>query len=188
MPEYIHEENVTFGQDLIFPNVQSCAAVIVVTNGDQRFGGYHITRMSTAGGLTAALQHITGGLQGAVSDVMIIGNAWRLNASGAGANGKLANLLKAGLNYAGKVRVHQSTADHLNAGIAVRISRAAGGGQHPELRINFPGTWVMGPHVANGPDLRRARPAGIGPTQFATYASANLNVVNPTALLSLETV
>lgn len=173
--DFIHEDHVAVGSDLFFPNVQSCAAIIVMSDGGQLFGGYHITVGSTAQELTAACGHLTATLVGNISQVYVIGNVARQNVSGIGGGATLRDALRVGLNYAGAVRRWQASVEQMR-GVAVRIQRNAAPPNAVELRIADPGQWALGGQVANNAGLRRVRRDGqIAAPPIATSLSAAFN-------------
>lgn len=173
--DFIHEDHVAVGTDLSFPNVQSCAAIIVMSDGGQNFGGYHITVGSTAQELTAACGHLVATLVGNISQVYVIGNVARVGVSGIGRGATLRDALRAGLNYAGSVRRWQASPAQMH-GVAVRIQRSAVAPHNAELRIADPGQWALGAESANNAGLRRVRRTGlIAVPQFVTSLSAAFN-------------
>lgn len=173
--EYIHEDHVATGSDLVFPNVQSCAAIIATFDGTMILGGYHITIGSTAAELTAACQHMTTTMNGNPAQVYVIGNVQRTGCSGVGGGATLFTALRAGLGYNGVVRWWQSSPTDM-AGIAVQFRRDATPMHLPELRIATPGQWATAANAAPSDRVRYVRRAGTvaGAARFATMATATI--------------
>jgi hypothetical protein len=176
MPQrFIHEDLVTYDPELFFPNVQSCAAIIVTSSGSTDIGGYHITVGSSDKELLAAGQHISSGLNGNIDRVYVVGNFSRDGASGAGANGRLGPALRVALNYPGHVWYLQSSNEWINGGIAVSAQFATTGPGGLEIRVAAPGAWrATGQRAACGPHMQRIRSTGaLVDVPGGTVAEAN---------------
>jgi len=186
--QYIWEDYVTIGDDLFFPGVMSCAAIIVLANGTLDYGGYHITRYSTQTELQAACQYMLNQLNGNVTAVYVIGNYQRYNCSGVGANGGLATALRNALNYNGNVRFLQSSSNWMTNGIAVRAENSGVITGALELRIAAPGNWSVGGNANLSLVMREVRPNGnvINP-RIASRQTASFNgTENPWLLGALD--
>jgi hypothetical protein len=186
--QYIHEDHVTIGDDLFFPSVMSCAAIIVLANGTVDYGGYHITILSTQTELQAACQFIVNGLNGNISGVYVIGNYQRNNCPGVGPNGGLASALRGALNYYGNVWFLNSSTNWRNNGIAVRAENSVLIAGALELRIAAPGNWSLGGNANLSLVMREVRPNGnvINP-RIASRQTASFNgTENPWLLGALD--
>ncbi len=187
-PRYLHEDHVTYDADLFFPNVQSCAAVIVTSTGSTAIGGYHITVGSSTTELDAAGQYISAGLNGNINRVYVVGNYSRDGASGAGANGRLGAALRVALNYPGHVWFLQSSSAWMNNGIAVAAQYSATRAGVLEIRVAPPGDWrLTGQRAVAGPEMRWVRPNGTLRLVTATVQEAAFSgTQNPYALGSFS--
>lgn len=173
--DFIHEDHVAVGNDLFFPNVQTCAAIIVTSDGGLDLGGYHITIGSTAQELTAACGHLAATLVGNINQVYVVGNVARVGAGGIAGGATLRDALRAGLGYVGTVRRWQASPAQMH-GVAVRVQRSVAPPNGMELRIADPGQWALGAQSPNNAGLRRVRRTGvIAAAQFPTSLSAAFN-------------
>lgn len=184
--EYVNEDHVTFGNDLFFPNVQSCAAVIVQTDGTTDFGGYHITVASKKAELDAAGQYLTTSMLGGVCAIYVIGNYRRVGASGVGANSTLAAAIRTALTSDRNVQFLQSPPAWMH-GIAVRIRSSAMMPGQPELLVTPPGQWAVAANAMPGGNMRKIRQNGalIVPARPLPTGTMNGNP-SPWAIGSLE--
>jgi hypothetical protein len=177
-PRFLHEDHVTYDAELFFPNVQSCAAVIVTSTGSAAIGGYHITVASNTTELDAVGQYISNGLNGNINRVYVVGNYSRDGASGAGANGRLGAALRVALNYPGHVWFLQSSSQWMNSGIAVAVQYSGVRPGALEIRVAPPGDWrLSSQRAAAGAEMRWVRPTGalrpvIGTVQEADFTGA----------------
>jgi hypothetical protein len=186
--QYIHEDHVTLGDELFFPSVMSCAAIIVLADGTLDHGGYHITIPSTQTELQAACQFIVNRLNGNISGVYVIGNYQRDNCPGVGPNGGLAKSLRNALNYNGNVWLLNSSSTWRNNRIAVRAENSLLIAGALELRIAAPGNWSSGGNANLSLVMREVRPSGnvVNP-RIASRQTASFNGTgNPWHLGALE--
>ncbi len=187
--EYIDEDHVATGSELVFPNVQSCAAVIAVFNGTMITGGFHLTQSTTPAQVTVLCQHITNTLGASASQVYVIGDVVRSNARGIGGGSTLFNALRTDLGFSGQVRYRQSSASEMR-GLAVQLRRNVQL-SFVEILVAVPGEWSAGADLMPSDRLYYVRTNNtlIQGTRFGRVPvkSATLNgSVNPIALGSLE--
>ena len=157
MPEYLHEDYVTIANDLVFPNVQSCCALVVTTTQNNRLGGLHFTVGTTKSEMDRALLHIRTELGGTVDGVYMIGNIdgrRGITKAGMAYPGPLRDTVRAGLAYGFGIKFHDIGAN--NPGVAVSAWRD-GAGNVLRLSLAANGGWAPGPKVIPAPGMYRVR-------------------------------
>ena len=186
--QYIHEDHVTVGDDLLFPNVRSCAAIIVQTTRSTEYGGYHTTVASSNFELRAACAYMISKLEGAVSGIYVIGNYARTSASGGGANFTLGSTLK-GMLYANcDVLYLQSLSAWITQGIAVHVTDPKMRPGPPEVRVALPDRWTPAAVAPVDANMRRVKSSGgaVMPNLPMQQTATIPEAPKPWALASLE--
>jgi hypothetical protein len=197
VPEFLNEDYVTVAPELIFPNVQTCCAVVVSATGVNDLGGYHMTMYTKKREFDRAVLHLKTEIGGAVDGVYVVGNV--LGRPGNQCPGldslmELKSAMQTGLGYAFDVRYHDIGAN--NQGTAVRAWRD-GATNQVRLAISPNGSWVAAPHVVpmmgmiyvretmaaamdgnTGTKLRVTRPLG-------TVKACTINAENPILRFSM---
>jgi hypothetical protein len=190
VPEFLNEDYVTIAAELIFPNVQTCCAVIVSAVGVNNLGGSHITLFTSKNELDRVTLYLRTEIGGAIDCVYLVGNVLgRPGHSQAGVDTlmELKTVLQTGLGYAFAVKYHNTGP---NLGTAVRAWRDPVNNT-VRLAVSPPGNWVAAANVAPamgmlliresiaasmdgnaGTKLKVTRPAG-------TVPSCTINAENP---------
>lgn len=185
--QYIHEDHVTVGDDLLFPNVQSCAAIIVQTTLSTEYGGYHTTVASSYFELRAACAYMISRLEGAVSGIYVIGNYARTSASGGGANYTLGSTLKGVLDAKCDVLYLQSLSAWMTGGIAVHVTNPQMRPGPPEVRVAPPGSWMPAAVAPVDANMRRVKSSDGAVMPRSPQPTATIpKAPDPWALASLE--
>lgn len=196
MPEFLNEDYVTIAAELIFPNVQTCCAVIVSAVGVNNLGGSHITLGTTKNELDRVALHLRTEIGGAIDCVYLVGNVLgRPGNSEAGVDTlmQLRTVLQTGLGYAFGVKYHNTGP---NPGTAVRAWRDPMNNM-VRLAMSPPGSWVAAPNVVpamgmlfiresmaaamdgnTGKKLKVTRPVG-------TVPSCTINAENPILIFGM---
>jgi hypothetical protein len=156
MPEFVNEDCAATATELIFPNVQTCCALIVTSTLNNSIGGYHVTLFSPKWDVDRALLFLKDALGGNVDGVYMVGNVLgRTNLpEGLSYAHPLKQTLTAGLGFNFGVKYRDTGSNH--NGVAVRARRDPA---NNVLRLSYstPGNWVAAPNVAPGPGLVQVR-------------------------------
>jgi len=157
MPEYLHEDYVTVANDLVFPSVQSCCALVVTTTQNNRLGGLHFTVGTTKAEMDRALLHIRTELGGAADGVYLIGNVdgrRGVTEEGMAYPGPLRDTIRSGLTYGFGIKFHDIGIN--NPGVAVN-ARRDGPTNVLRLSVAAHGGWALGPMVVPAPGMYRVK-------------------------------
>lgn len=160
MVEYIMEDYAAFGAELVFPNVQSCCAVIVAQKHAGNIGGYHLTIATANVELDGALAYLNANVPN-IDYVCLVGNV----------KGRSAITNRPGMDYAAPLKTTINTALNLNAniyyhdhgnnypGAAVRVFRDP---INNKLRIYYSGhgNWNAAASVALDPNMVKIKHDG----------------------------
>ncbi|MBN8889560.1 MAG: hypothetical protein BGP12_16725 [Rhodospirillales bacterium 70-18] len=172
------EEVCSVDTDLIYPNIQTCMALVLGSTGGT-LAGMHMTMYSSAAQIQRAATALMPFMLGPIDSIVCIGNvgAW---APGAGRDaamvmpGQLRQTLRTAFNYHGNVLYFDTAAlfgqagPGLNNGVVVHAWRDAGNNQ---IR------YAYGPHgalQANGHGLAAVPVFFIGAMATANYVGQNL--------------
>ena len=152
MPEFLSEDCAATATDLIFPNVQTCCALIVTTTLNNSIGGFHVTLHSPKWDVDRTLLFLKDALGGNVDGVYMVGNVLgRTNLpEGLSYAQPLKQTLAAGLVF--NFGVKYLDTGHNHNGIAVRARRDPANNM---LRLSYsaPGNWVPAANVVPGPGM-----------------------------------
>lgn len=149
MPEFLNEDHLTVAAELIFPNVQSCCAVVVTAKGVNNLGGYHLTYITTRREFDRAMLQLKTDLGGPVDGVYLVGNVLGRPGNNRVGLDSLADLkaaIRDGLGYAFGVAYDDTG---ISVGTAVRAWRDAGSNQL-RLAKSTPGNWAAAANVVPG--------------------------------------
>lgn len=152
MPEYLHEDYTTFALDLVFPNIQTCCAMVVTTTQNTLLGGFHLTTATKPAALARVLSQLKTLLAGSIEGVFLVGNVQGRTACASGLNyaGPLKAAIAAGLGYSLGVKYHDLGAG--NPGSAVHAWRDPG--RNTLQLSNTPnGSWAPGALVQPAPGM-----------------------------------
>jgi hypothetical protein len=153
MPEYLNEDYATIAGDLVFPNVQSCCAMVVTTTQNNSLGGFHLTIGTKRDAFDRVLSQLKTMMVGTVDGVYLVGNVLgRGNnvTSGLTYPGPLKAAIAAGLAYGFGVKYHDI--GNNNPGVAVHAWRDPGRNTL-QLTISNQGSWAVAGLVQPAPGM-----------------------------------
>lgn len=147
MPEFLNEDYVTIANELIFPSVQTCCALIATAAGVNNIAGYHLTLGTGKREFDRAVLYIRTEIGGAIEAVYLVGNVLGRPGHSSPELDSLADFRSAiltGLGYSFDVKYQDIGLN--NPGVAVHASRNA---MTNQLRVAMSshGNWAFAANV-----------------------------------------
>ena len=147
MPEFLNEDYVTIANELVFPSVQTCCALVVTAAGTNNIGGYHLTNFTGLREFKRAALHLRTEIGGAIDGVYLVGNVLGRPGNqmpGMDSLAELRNAVQQELGYAFAARYQDIGLN--NPGVAVRAWRD-GVTNLLRLSVSPNGSWVAAANV-----------------------------------------
>jgi hypothetical protein len=179
MPDFVNEDYVTIADEVVFPQVQTCCALVVSSTLNGQLGGYHFTLRTEKVEMDRALLYFKTEIGGNVDAIYLVGNVLQRQAiirEGMGYSAPLKATLSAGLGVGFGIKYFDIGANNL--GVAVRAWR------DPirnlvKLSIAGNGNWAMAANVVPSARMFTVKEVQKVATDYTPFARVRMALPRP---------